>query len=201
MNLELDTYTPSEAEMITGVVQTTVRNWRRAGHLERSRGHARYHIGDLLRMYVMKELVARGVKVEVAKGFASEAASAIFSYMLWAKKMYTDEVWASAGLDDNKPTAMEWLAVLEKVAESAEQTFGVAGLKRPDWLVIWANGNAEFLYDRRDENGEGPDESFFSNIQHDHPFAQGPIILFCLGAWAHVMMERLPRPPIRLGEA
>jgi len=211
MKLELELYTPSEAEEITKVAQTTVRNWRRAGHLPRQQGHARYTIVDVLLMTAMQSLVSRGVTPEAAKGFAPQVARAIFQSMIYSTKSYSAAVVAAAKLEvgeiaperiERVKAAMgggfelEMLEDMDRLSlmvDASEQLAGIAGLKHPSWLIIWADGVLEFLHDDED-----PDESFFGNIQYDEAYAQGAVIMFCLGAMARMVIDRLPRHPIKL---
>lgn len=194
MNLELETYTPSEAEEITGVTQATVRNWRRAGHLQRHKGHARYTIADLLVIFATGLMVQRGVKAKAASTFAGEAARAIFQNALYREETYSSEAKEAALQSNPEPFFAK-----DELRQSAAQQFGVAGIKSPDWLVIWADDNLEFLYDA-DTDGETADGQFFGNIQYSQPYVQGPVMMFCLGALAHMIATRLPRPAIKLSE-
>ncbi|WP_172293775.1 MerR family transcriptional regulator [Pseudoruegeria sp. HB172150] len=211
MQLELETYTPSEAEEITAVKQATVRNWRRAGHLPRQQGHARYNLADMLVMFVMGMLVSRGTSPEAAKEFAGHAARAIFQSTIWSTKAFSQSVRdkAKAELgeisgdevsyfkaqlgDDFRLDFLEVARSQEIMVKAAEQLAGISGMKHPSWLVIWADGSLEFFHDDED-----PDDSFFGNIQHGEAYVQGPVMLFCLGALAQMVIDRLPRPAIRL---
>lgn len=213
MKLELETYTPNEAETITAVKQATVRNWRRAGHLPRQEGHARYNLPDVLVMFVMGMLVSRGTTPEAAKEFAVHAARAIFQSTIWSTKAFSADVHTQAKEELGEISEEEASHFKEKLGEefrvemletirsqeimikAAEQLAGISGMKHPSWLVIWADGSLEFFYDDDD-----PDINFFGNIQHGEAYVQGPVMLFCLGALAQMVIDRLPRPAIRLAE-
>jgi hypothetical protein len=210
MKLELETYTPSEAEDVTKVAQTTVRNWRRAGYLPKYTGHARYTVADLLVMVAMQALVSRGMAPESATGFAGEIARATFQSLISTPKAYSeasaDAARAEIGpvsqervnevaraLDESRvadltPEMIEAADNLKTLMDAAEQKFGLSGVKAPSWLVIWANGDLQFFYDE-------DIDSFFSDTVYDE-YVQGPVILFCLGAMAHMVLSRLPRPPV-----
>ena len=213
MKLELETYTPSEAEAITAVKQATVRNWRRAGHLPRQDGHARYNLADMLVMFVMGMLVSRGTTPEAAKEFAGHAARAVFRSTIWSTKAFSDAVreQAKAELgeisddeaahfkahlgDEFRVDMLEMVRSQEIMIKAAEQLAGISGMKHPEWLVIWADGSLEFFHDDEDT-----DDSFFGNIQYGAAYVQGPVMLFCLGALAQMVIDRLPRPAIRLAD-
>ncbi|RWR14306.1 helix-turn-helix domain-containing protein [Paenirhodobacter populi] len=210
MKLELEHYTPSEAEEITQVAQTTVRNWRRAGHLARHDGHARYNIAELLVQTSMRTLVSRGVAPEVAKGYAGEIARAAFQSMIYSAKAYSEGVHKAAReevgkisperIEQVKAAAgeafslemLEWADAQTCMMDAAKRTFGVSGLKAPTWFIIWANGELEFYYD-----GDSFEERFFSETINDE-YVQGPVILFYLDALATMVIDRLPRPAIKL---
>lgn len=211
MKLELEAYTPSEAEMVTEVKQATIRNWRRAGHLPRQEGHARYNFPDLLVQFAMGLLVSRGITPEAAKEFAGPAARAIFQSAVYSTKAFSDNVEAQAKEEVGKlnedqlapfkeqlgdqfePEMLELVRSREIMINSAAELASISGIKHPYWLIIWADASLEFLYEEED-----PDCTFFSNIQYDKPYVQGPVMMFCLGALAEMVVDRLPRPAFRL---
>ncbi|WP_177228389.1 MerR family transcriptional regulator [Roseovarius indicus] len=212
MKLELETYTPSEAEEITSVKQATVRNWRRAGHLPRREGHARYNLADMLVMFVMGMLVSRGTTPEAAKEFAGHAARAIFQSTIWSTKAFSGPVREKAKVeigkvsedelshlkaeigDERRIEMVEEVHIQKTMIKAAEQLAGITGLKHPTWLIVWANGEIQFYYDE-----DISEETFFGNTVFDE-FVQGPVMLFCLGALAQIVIDRLPRPAFRLAE-
>lgn len=212
MKLELATYSPSEAELVTKVPQTTVRNWRRLGHLPRQQGRARYTIADLLFLSVMQMLVSRGITPELAKEHAGEVARAIFLSVIWSRDGYSDAAYAaaSAGVGENSPDlianaraalgdafSMEALASARKqefLMEAAARAFGLSGVKAPSWFIIWSNGEMQSYYD-----ADISEETFFGNMSYDE-YVHGPVMLFCLGALAAMVIDRLPRPAIVLQE-
>lgn len=213
MKLKLETYTPSEAEAVTEVKQATVRNWRRAGHLPRQEGHARYNLADMLVMFVMGMLVSRGTTPEAAKEFAGHAARAIFQSAVWSTKAFSQDVRSEAEAtigeisdaelshfkaklgEEFRPDVLAMLRSQELMVKEAERLAGISGMKHPNWLVIWADGSLEFFHEDED-----PDASFFGNIQYGQDYVKGPVMLFCLGALAQMVIDRLPRPAIRLAE-
>lgn len=211
MDIELSLYTPSDAEAVTKVAQTQVRNWRRAGYLSRQDGPARYTIGDLLNMSAMHELVSRGVAPSVAKPFAAEIAHAAFSNMIYSVRAFSEtaqnaaaaevgegnpervaQVRAALGADFSHDALM-FIQTQEFLMECAERKFGLTGLKKPLWFIIWANGKMQFYHDE-----DISEETFFGNTSYRDPYVQGPVMLFCLGAIAQMVLDRLPRPPFKL---
>lgn len=210
MKLKLETYTPSEAEIITGVVQTTVRNWRRVGYLPHQKGHARYNIADLLVMHSMGILVSRGITPDAAKAFAGETARAIFQALTWIDGAYSPEVQDAARHEVTNNHQDEVAVFLEHLgadrheqavsfiakgvmAKASGQSFGVNGLDQIEWLVIWANNEIEFFTSDRAE------ADFFSAYGRDE-YVAGPVMLLCLPAIAGAVIDRLPRPAILLAE-
>lgn len=210
MKLELETYTPREAEVITGVTQATVRNWRRAGYLPKHEGHARYNLADLLVMFSMQELVVRGTTLEAAKPYAGEAARAIYHSAVYIREAYLpgvediamrdvienrgDDLKAFAkGIEEkHRDNAISFLA-LDTMACAGARLAGINGLDPVEWLVIWANGEIEFFTSTRAER------DFFSAYGRDE-YVAGPVMLFCLPALARVVIDRLPRPAFRLAK-
>ncbi|WP_208348807.1 MerR family transcriptional regulator [Pseudaestuariivita rosea] len=212
MKLELETYLPAEAEEITGVKQTTVRNWRRAGHLPRHQGHARYNLADMLVMFVMGMLVSRGMTPEAAKEFSGQTARAIFQSAIHSKQTFSDSVRAEAKAemgeipddevaelkaqigDGFRLDMIEWARCQKIMMNAAEQLAGISGVEQPEWLIVWAHGESQFLYD-----GDPFEDTFLANtFFSDH--SAGPITLFHLDTLAQMVIERLPRPAIRLAD-
>lgn len=212
MQLKFETFTPSEAEDISMLPQATVRNWRRAGYLPRPKGHARYSVVELLVQLAMQALVARGVKPEVASAYSGELARAIFQSLLLSDKAYSERAVQAAfvavdAVPDHEAARLNAIAGTafsadeireingaKHLRDSAERSFGLSGLKCPAWLIIWANGEMQFYYDE-----DISEETFFGNTTYDD-YVKGPVILFCLGAMAQMILDRLPRPPITLAE-
>ncbi|MEI7775852.1 MAG: MerR family transcriptional regulator [Verrucomicrobiota bacterium] len=213
MKVELELYLPSEAEEITKVPQTTIRNWRRAGYLPSPKGHARYNLPDLLLQTSMQALVSRGILPEVARTFAGEIARAIFQSMIYSHKTFSPKVYAAAQNEVGEipqervarvkaalgeayaPEVLELLECSTQMRKTASQAFGLAGMKTPSWVIIWANSEIEFYYSGDDERF---DEKFFGDTSYGDPYTQGPIILFSMGNMAQMVLDRLPRPAIRL---
>ncbi len=214
MDLELETFTPAETEAITDVKQTTIRNWRRAKHFPQQEGHARYTLLNILYMSAMGMMVSRGISPGAAKEFAYPTARAIFQSALWSRKTFADDVLTKARDEAGEITSeqaarfrenlgdtfrVEMLETVrmgrsqEILVKAAERHAGMSGMKHPNWLIIWADGSIEFYYDDED-----PDEGFFGNIETDGAHVQGPVMMFCLAALAQMVIDRLPRPAIRL---
>lgn len=212
MHLKLETYTPAEAELITNVSQATVRNWRRAGHLESPKGHARYNIAELLLLFSMGMLVARGISPETARAISGPTARAIMQSALHNPSLYSNEtramaVTAVADIDPDEVSKLREIAgeeiefeevkralELQELTTQGKKFFGFDTDEDGTWLVVWADGTQEFLQDGKE------DFQFFSEIEFQQPYAQGPVVLFCLGALAHMVVDRLPRPAICLVE-
>lgn len=213
MLLELETYTPREAEGISGMSQVMVRNNRRAGHLDRHEGRAKYDLPELLIQTSFIALGARGIGPDTAKPFVAPIARAVFQSMLYSSKMYAPEVraaareamgeidvasFAAAFVDIPTDQAAELLSQaseIRKMTEWAGQSFGLAGLEVPSWVIIWANGEIEFYSDAENDRFN---DFLLGNIDFKSDFVQGPVILFSMGALAQMVIDRLPRPAIRL---
>lgn len=213
MKLALEHYTPAEAVEITGLEQTTVRNWRRAGYLARHKGTARYDIVELLKQVAMQVMVARSIFPQDAAAFAPEVARAVFQSLLHSDEAVSPGVHAAAreatsgvpaelteivGDIAQVPVTTEDMAALRarsRIEDAITRHFGITGVKRPEWLVIWATGELEFLYDENLEDSILAGHAYFGD-----PRLQGAVVMLCLGALARMVLERLPRPPIKLEE-
>lgn len=210
MRLELETFTPAEAEVITQVTQATVRNWRRAGYLPRPKGHARYTAPDLLLMSAMHALVSRGLAPEAASAFAATIAQATFKFLINNSFSYSQAVHSAARNEVGELSReeiematragegapyLEFLGemkALEAIWNAAERRFGVSGIQPPQFFIIWANGEEEFADDKNicEKITEGSYDEW----------VQGPVTLFTLPAMAQMILDRLPRKPFILGE-
>jgi hypothetical protein len=196
--IELETYMPSEAEEITKVTQSTVRNWRRAGYLPKYEGHARYTIADLLIQFAMQAMVARGMTLEAAGPLSREAARAIFYSLICKEDAYSKTLKAAyaakcgdlsaLGLSEEEEAYLPTFELIEAVVEH----FRLENIETPTWFIIWANGETEFYFD-----ADISEEKFFGNMSSD-PYSEGPITLFFLTAMARMFLARLPRPAIKL---
>lgn len=167
--------------------------------MPRQPGHARYTIADLLVQSAMQMLCARGVAPEAAKGFAGKVARAAFLSIVHRYQVYSEKVKAavedlldaSGGQDERMGTRDAAREAF--LAHLALKQFGLNEASSKSWLVIWANGATDFFDDNDDFKG------FFAETQNDE-FMQGPVIVFWLPAIAQVVIDRLPRPAIKLAE-
>lgn len=212
MRLFLETYTPSEAEVVTGVKQATVRNWRRAGHLPKQEGHARYNVADMLVMFMMQMMVSRGLSPEASKEYAGTAARGVFQSLIWSNKSFSDDLHRAARMQVAPLSPEEEALVKQGSSEGvdpeflssakaqkilvkwAEKLTGMAGVKHPTWLIVWANNEFQFYYDE-----DISEETFFGNMVYDD-YVQGPVMMFCLGALAQMVIDRLPRAALQMAK-
>jgi len=219
MKLRYQTYTASDAEAITNVKQATVRNWRRAGYLGTQKGHARYDIRHLILMFLMGMLVKRGATPAAARDTAAAVSRGVFRHAVWCVEGFSEGALqeASKVLDQqieegnfdqqieskDFETAGEALelpyireAFLRSILADAASALDVYGKssREPSWLVIWADGHEEYLYEHREY------EEFFTDIEYTQDYVKGPVTLYCLGAMSKMLMEKLPYPAFDLDE-
>jgi hypothetical protein len=84
-----ETFTPAEAERITGVNVVLQRDWRHRGYLPKGKGHARFDVFDLAKLAFMKILTDRGIGPKDSADVSEYAAlamvaSAASSIDFWA---------------------------------------------------------------------------------------------------------------------
>ncbi len=204
MNLELEEFKPKEAELVSGVTQASIGNWRRSGHwYQLQRGHARYNLIMILEMFALGMLTSRGLRIDAAKNYSQKIAGALLQNLIWDPKTYSEQVLKATGeLERDLPDAVEASTADEvkrlqaaSVAGRAVQTaIPVSGEKPPTWFIIWANGETQFYFDE-----DVSDETFFGNTVYD-AFVQGPVTLLCIGALAQLVLDRLPRPAFRMAK-
>lgn len=88
-NYVLESYTPAEAEMVTGVNVALQRDWRRRGLLpETGGGHARYRAAELAQMMIMQEGANQGLGPKLLKDMLGTAATPLANWvesLAWAK--------------------------------------------------------------------------------------------------------------------
>jgi hypothetical protein len=87
----LHTYTPAEAERVTGVTVTMQRDWRRHGHIpaSESAGHTRYDIVHLANLIVMRALSGH-VALKDAKAIAYWAKNRVLKEALERPTVWQD---------------------------------------------------------------------------------------------------------------
>lgn len=69
-HIQLNTWTPREAERITSVDRNTQRDWRRRGLFPNFKGHARFNPFQLAQIWIMRMLSERGVPLKEAQEVA-----------------------------------------------------------------------------------------------------------------------------------
>ena len=91
---EAVTFTPAEAEQITGVTGAVQRDWRRHGYLPSTKGHARFELHDLAELWLLKMFTDRGIGPQRAKVVSASLAHRI-AYL-------TAQVNKGINVDQNK---------------------------------------------------------------------------------------------------
>lgn len=127
----LHTYTPAEAEQVTGVSVTMQRDWRRHGHIPASEsgGHTRYDIVHLSNLAVMKALAGH-VPLKEAKEIA-----------YWAKNRVIKEALGQSAAWENYHESMD----LDWMARSFIHEHVKDGRVLPGkMLMIFADGSEHF---------------------------------------------------------
>jgi hypothetical protein len=118
----LTTFTPGEAERITGLSTTMQRDWRRRDILPTTHGHARFDVFELAEMWVLKLLTDRGIGPQAAMDVAPQcAAGIVLNALQWVDAYEGDHLRTFEWLPpDERPqgreVAPEVLHVLKRVA-------------------------------------------------------------------------------------
>ncbi|QTI79020.1 hypothetical protein IAI58_15505 [Roseomonas marmotae] len=103
--LTLTSFTPGEAERITGVSTAQQRDWRRRGFLPSNEGHARFDLFSMAEMWVLKLMADRGIGPQAVKEVAGTCATGIAWHAL---------AWGDAYEGDHERT-LEWQPSVFKV--------------------------------------------------------------------------------------
>ncbi len=137
----LHTYTPAEAERITGVTVVKQRDWRRHGHIpkDESGGHTRYDIISLANLIIMRWLGDR-VSLPEAKEIALLAKNRVLhSALAWM------DSWEIEG---EKPDGVSFRMLGESFLRKHVKNGNVIPAGK---LIIWATGKEYFCDSIDDE--------------------------------------------------
>lgn len=210
MQLNFETYTPSEVAKITGVSTDNQRNLRRAGYLPKTIGHARFNLQEIARLLVIGLMSEKGIGPKVSTAFAETAARGIFLKSLWNSEVYSQDAVNIAheethsefvesieklkghpdlNLDADAKKSLHGSIAKDHLVTKVEAMSGAQGEKAPEFFCYWANDYPEFFY--------GDNHPF-----EDHAYGiaawQGPVVMLSMGSLAAVISAKLPRPAIYL---
>ncbi|MGH6978208.1 MAG: hypothetical protein ACRED4_02780 [Brevundimonas sp.] len=214
----LSTFTPSEAEAITGLSTTMQRDWRRREFLPRGDGHARFDAFALAQMMVMKALADRGIGPQQTVKIAEWAAGGLcWEAMGWKDAFEGDFEQTYDWLpEDQRPSrepSADVLKVLSHLNDEAraeadlhgmdgswgaksqflrKQVLRLKGIPRvipARFLVWWANGDHCFTVDL----GRA-----FDSVSSGDERVAGPAIVLDLNALASNLIDRTGRPLVHV---
>lgn len=131
-------FTPSEAEVITGVSVTLQRDWRHRGFLEKGEGHARFDVFALARLVIMKALADRGIGPSETSEISKVAAAGVVSWLgrywdTWDGDFDLALSWAKLSPSQSKEEKIE--AILEYANLGTSQKLRQAWEAMPDDLI------------------------------------------------------------------
>lgn len=179
----LTTFTPGEAERITGLSTMMQRDWRRRGFIESTEGHARFDAFALAELMVLKMLADAGVGpqdgVEIAKFCA---AGVMWHSLQWVDAYEGDYQraleWNNAAVGPSDwAVKSNWLA--RSVMRQKRLNFAPAR-----FFIRWADGT---------ERWDQSLDSAFNAYTSDAPQVAGPCIVLDQNALGGQLLERARR--------
>lgn len=217
----LSTFTPGEAEAITGLTTTMQRDWRRPerGYLAKGDGHARFDCFDLAKMLTMKVLADRGVGPQQSKEVAEWCAAGICFHALAWKDSYEGDHerthdWQPEAMRPKREMDPETYAITAAAALKHGFTFppiedfDAGWSEKADWLrkqVLRLKGYPRvipapyllWLADGTHMFTAGVDE-FLGSMASSNESLHGPLILLDLSALATALATRAGRPLVHV---
>lgn len=209
--ITLTTFTPAEAEAITGISTALQRDWRRRGIFPKTDGHARFDVFGLAKMLAMKMLSDRGVGPVHTADEAEWCAMGIVWHALawidaWEGEPEKALTWFNAFA---QPPAVDpvILASIEKANENGHDMpvpevgshWGsqseflrrkvLASADRPrivpaNIFIWWADGSHIF---------HNSVDVILSEMTSDDPRITGPVIFLDMRALASTLLDRAGR--------
>lgn len=211
----LSTFTPGEAEAITGVSTTLQRDWRRREFLPKGDGHARFDVFALAEMLTLKLLADRGIGPQLAKDVSDWCAIGMAWEALRSKDAYEGDHertydWQPEEFRPKRELAPDALAAMEKAAAEVAghpvdlSFFDPGWGEKALWLrkqvlrlrghgrvipapvfIWWADGSHTW---------RETVQAAFGDLLFNDPRAAGAIIVLDLSALAETLRARAGRP-------
>lgn len=132
----MTTFTPAEAERVTGVSTALQRDWRRHGYLPAGEGHARFNGFDLAEMWALKLLSDRGIGPQQGCDVADWLSGGIMMHALQHRHAYEGDSAALQDLRDveaPEDLARHVEAAAEKARPGEQYSLGSAPMS---WLAM-----------------------------------------------------------------
>jgi len=186
----LTTFTPGEAEKITGLSTAMQRDWRRRGFIAGGDGHARFNAFTLGELLTLKLLADAGVGPQQGQSYARWTTAGIVWHALqWVDAYEGDHqrTLADAGPMMNSGPAtwgqkVDWLA---RATMKANGHHGAPGR----FFIRWADGSERWE--------ESLDTAFGQHATSD-PQVTGPVVVFDLQALGGLLVDRAARPLVHV---
>jgi hypothetical protein len=224
----LTTFTPGEAERITGLSTTMQRDWRRRNILPATSGHARFDVFSLAEMWVLKMFSDRGIGPEDIREIAPMcAAGIVWNALQWGGAYEGDHERTFEWLPPSKrpkgkDLPPEMVEAVKRAAEASSISLpsdfgsGAWGAKR-DWLARQVMRH--ILREHRMgitphpfENplfvswADGTSEwltpealaASFGGSMFSSRYSEGPVIILEQVALANALAERAGRPLVHV---
>lgn len=181
----LSTFTPAEAERITGLAQSSMRDWRRRGLIPVNNGHARFDLFQLGELMVMKMLADLGVGPS-GTGEIARLCSVGIAYhaLLWIGAYEGDHLLFSE-IDRAPGQELGWGDNAPRLAQAVLSDSLGHRMDPPRFYIRWANGEGSFSHSL--------DRAFSFKATFSPQFA-GPVFVFDLESIASNLIDGAARP-------
>ncbi len=148
--LTLTTFTPAEAERITGVPTVQQRDWRRRGFLPSNAGHARFDAFNLAELLTLKRMAERDIGLQAVSKIAPWVTRSIVWHALGAVDAYEGDYariyeWQPnvyARLQENIAAGKAAVAAFSAVP-SGDNLHKIMEMRAPNWST-----QADWLRDK-----------------------------------------------------
>lgn len=198
MKLKIVPYTPSEAAMATGRSVENQRNDRRAGYTPAQKGHARYDLLGLCRLFCIEQFSRSGIGPSVSVHFADDVAKALYLINLTDERVWSPALIAAA-LSDEEAERMK-AGIPGAPAKLINQVIDAQRISRLyshfttpaeideyllDHIIVWANGQSEI--------GKEIGKRFGERALFDHKLG-GVVSVMVFASSARLLASQMPRP-------
>lgn len=193
MDLKLIPYHPGEAATATGRNIENQRNDRRNGYTPQHKGHARYDLHGLCRLFVIEQFAQKGIGPMQSVAFADEAAEKIAPHVLLTREPWGEAAWTAAAspeeefhLKRDMPAWGDKLCDQLRFQKLTEEVMpGASNSKATEGIIVWADGSHEIgtgIWDRFAKQGLNDTE------------IMGVVTVMMLKPSGRLLASRLSRP-------
>lgn len=186
MTFTLTTFTPGEAERITGLSTAMQRDWRHRGFLPKNDGHARFDAFGLAAMLVLKIFSDRGIGPQFAEKITEITSRSIVWTALELPEMFEGDLDWERPEYSERPTYL----LLDGHRRGLWNALGFPPLIPSRFLIVFADGSewwdASLDHAFADERNKTPEK------------LSGPIIVLDQEVLGDLLAERAGRPLVHI---